>query len=135
MKACLVSKHTTQCTKAILWNVGGGAALFIPVPVLNTAIMGSMFFMGMNAMVKHPDSVFMKKEASRQFVMSRTWKHITAGVLFSAAGWGFGGAALFRGVVWPVGWACLGGTAGSFAITYSDSLCARGPVPQGYVQV
>lgn len=135
VKACLSHKETTQCSKAIFWNVGAGVTVLIPIVTVSTGIMGSMFFMGINEIVKHPDSVFMKKEASRQFVTSRTWKHITAGVFFSGISWGLGGLALSNGLILLAGASWLGGMAGAFGVTYADPTCVRRPAPAGYQQV
>ncbi len=115
------SERTVQSAKVAFWFGGSFAAPFIPVPILNGAVMGAMIFMGSHEMVKHPDSVCMSGEY-RPLVLSRTWKHLLAGATVSAVGWGVCTITLANGAAWGA-FAALGGTGVGLRVAYSDRLC------------
>lgn len=127
VRNCLSSQQTIQSAKIVLsWMGSMGSLLFVPVPFLNGALSGVMMFMAVHEVVKHPDSIFMQG-ACKPILLSRSWKHISAGVTISGVGWGLGALTLSTNI--PIAIGCgiglgfLGGIGLSCLVAYSDVLC------------
>ncbi len=86
--------------KTILWTFASMGSILVPVQYLNVGLSGSMAFMAVYAVIRSPDSALMQG-ASRQTILSRTWKHLGAGAAVSGALFALGWLSMERGYPVP----------------------------------
>ncbi len=133
MRNCLCGQGSIQSMKAALWLIGAGGSAFLPVPsYVKGALCFSSTFMAGHAIAQHPNSTCMQGD-TRRIALSRTWKHITAGVAVSGIGGGLGNFLMSSddhtirtvGVVVIV-FSLFGGMATTY---YSDGLIRQNYAP------
>lgn len=122
IRSCINSPGTIQAAKACTWLVGAGSSLLIPVPFLNGAVCGVMFFNGMNAWIRHPSGPYVSQ--CGEILQNRTWKHLAVGsaisaVGFSAGTWAYSLQIDLSYLLTVGGWGA--GAAASFGATYYDA--------------
>ncbi len=75
----LSSERAIQCVKSTFWSLASLGCRLVPVQHLNVGLSGAALFMSLHALIRHPDSNCMQG-VNRQTILSRTWKHLAAGV-------------------------------------------------------
>lgn len=113
---CFCPNRELNPGKFVVYVAGSLASGLIPVRFLNGALAGALLFMTCHETLKSPHSGLSSR------AKNRTWKHITAGSIFSGLGWGLGSlASRTYPVLILVGG--LSGTAIALLVAYSNKFC------------
>jgi hypothetical protein len=115
-------KKVIQTAKTAFFWIASMATLLIPIhPSVRGALAGGTFFFGLNALIQHPDSVYMTNGLAKK----RNWRQLTAGTAVCGLGWSLGTLALTSKasplLLLTGAFGMLAGTIFSIAVAYGRS--------------